>query len=252
MAVTKGSDSHLRRRGRAVRCRPHRDVPARRARPGRRRADVDPQPGRSDPVRHQRPGPRGRAGRDRLGVRAGPRLDRPVLPLDRDVPDVRDERARHHDRAVRDGQRPVVGRPPDARPLRQPRAQPRLGQLAGRDAAAPRGRHRAGGQDPQDRPGRDDHRWARARRTRATSTRASTSRRSTSCRSSSWSRTTATRSACRSRWRSRSRTSPTGRPATASRASSSTARTCSRATRRRATRSRGRARARARRSSRPR
>ena len=47
-----------------------------------------------------------------------PRLDRPVLPLDRDVPDVRDERARHHDRPVRDRHRPVVGRAPDARPLR--------------------------------------------------------------------------------------------------------------------------------------
>ena len=77
------------------------------------------------------------------------------------------------------------------------RAQPRVGVVAGRDPAAPRGRDRPGGQDPQDRPGRDDHRWARARRTRATSTRASTSRRSTSCRSSSSSRTTAMRSACR-------------------------------------------------------
>ena len=108
-----------RRVGRPDRRRPHRDVPARRARPRRRRADVDPQPGRPDPVRHQRPGPRGRPGRHRLGVREGPRLDRAVLPLDRDLPDVRDERARHHDRPVRDGQRPVVGRPPDARPLRQ-------------------------------------------------------------------------------------------------------------------------------------
>ena len=60
-------------------------------------------------------------------VPEGPRLDRAVLPLDRDLPDVRDERARHHDRAVRDGERPVVGRAADARPLRQPRAQPRLG-----------------------------------------------------------------------------------------------------------------------------
>ena len=51
---------------------------------------------------------------------------------------------------------PVVGRAPDARPLRQPRAQPRVGLVAGGDAAAARGRDRAGGQDPQDRPGRDD------------------------------------------------------------------------------------------------
>ena len=58
---------------------------------------------------------------DRLGAREGPRLDRAVLPLDRDVPDVRDERARHHDRPVRDGDRPVVRRAPDARPLRRRR-----------------------------------------------------------------------------------------------------------------------------------
>ena len=103
-----------------------------------------------------RPGSRGRAGRHRLGVRARQGLDRAVLPLDRDLPDVRDERARHHDRPVRDGIRPVVGRAPDARPLRQPRAQHRVGVVAGRDPAAPCGRHRAGGQDPQDRPGGDD------------------------------------------------------------------------------------------------
>ena len=41
-------------------------------------------------------------------------------------------------------------------PLRQPRAQPRVRLVAGGDPAAPRGRDRAGGQDPQDRPGRDD------------------------------------------------------------------------------------------------
>ena len=71
--------------------------------------------------------------------------------------------ARHPDRAVRDGDRPVVRRPPDARPLRLARAQPRVGVVAGRDPAAPRGRDRARGEDPQDRPGRDDDRWARAR-----------------------------------------------------------------------------------------
>ena len=117
---------------------------------------MDPQPGRPDPVRHQRPGPRRRAGRHRLGVRARPRLDRAVLSLDRDLPDLRDERARHHDRPIRDRVRPVVRRAPDAGPLRQPRAQHRVGLVAGRDAAAARGRDRAGGQDPQDRPGRDD------------------------------------------------------------------------------------------------
>ena len=52
--------------------------------------------------------------------------------------------------------RPLVGRPPDARPLRLARAQPRVGLVAGRDAAPARGRDRAGRQDPQDRPGRDD------------------------------------------------------------------------------------------------
>ena len=110
--------------------------------------------------------------------------------------------------------------------------------VAGRDAAPPRGRDRPGGQDPQDRPGRDDDHGRGLVATRATSTRASTSRRSTSCRSSSSSRTTATRSACPAAMRGRrSRTSPTGRPATASRASSSTAPTSSPATRRRARRS---------------
>ena len=110
-----------------------------------------------DPVRDQRPGPRGRAGRDRLGVREGQGLDRAVLPLDRDVSDLRDERARHPDRAVRHGKRPVVGRPPDAGPLRQPRAQHRVRLVAGRDPAAARRRDRPRGQDPQDRPGGDDH-----------------------------------------------------------------------------------------------
>ena len=66
-----------------------------------------------DPVRHQRPGPRGRAGRDRLAAPEGPRLDRAVLPLDRDLPDLRDEPARHHDRAVRD--RRATRRRADAR-----------------------------------------------------------------------------------------------------------------------------------------
>ena len=76
MAVTKGSDSHL---GASLGLSDADLVEMyrlRRARPRRRRADVDPQPRRPDPVRHQRPGPRGRAGRDRLGVRARPRLDR--------------------------------------------------------------------------------------------------------------------------------------------------------------------------------
>ena len=88
------------------------------------------------------------------------------------------------------------------------RAQHRVGLVAGRDPAPARGRDRPRGQDPQDRPGRDDQHGRGRRPTRATSTRGSTSRRSTSCRSSSSSRTTATRSACRPRCRSRSRTSP--------------------------------------------
>ena len=84
--------------------------------------------------------------------------------------------------------------------------------------------HRPGGQDPEDRPGRDDDHGRGLVATRATSTRASTSRRSTSCRSSSSSRTTATRSACRLRSQvAGRRTSPTGPRATGSRASSSTA-----------------------------
>ena len=63
---------------------------------------------------------------------------------------------RHPDRAVREGDRPLVGRPPDAGPLRQRREQPRLAVVAGRDPDAPRGRDRARGEDPEDRPGRDD------------------------------------------------------------------------------------------------
>ena len=119
--------------------------------------------------------------------------------------------------------------------------------VAGRDAAAPRGRDRAGGQDPQDRPGRDDHDGRGlvepGRRPRGPQLRGDP------------------QAAVRVRGREQRlrdqraggdagvgrRTSPTGRRATASRASSSTARTCWPATRRRATRSRGRGRARARR-----
>ena len=117
---------------------------------------MDPEPRRADPVRHLRSGPRGRPGRHRLGLQARSRLDRPVLSLDRHVPHVRDEPARHPDRAVRDRQRPELRRSPDARPLRLARAQPRERLLAGGDAAAPRRRDRARGQGPQDRPGRDD------------------------------------------------------------------------------------------------
>ena len=132
-------------------------------------------------------------------LRNGPRLDRPVLPLDRDVPDLRDERPGHHARPVRQGQRPVVGRPPDARPLRRSR-----GTTCCRSARRSRPRSCTPSGSPwrprSGTPARSRwRRWARARRTRATSTRASTSRRSTSCRSCSWSRTTATPSACRRR-----------------------------------------------------
>ena len=118
--------------------------------------------------------------------------------------------ARHHDRPVRDGQRPVVGRPPDARPLRHRASTTSCrSRRRSRPSSCTRSGIALAAKIRKTGPGRDDRRWARARRTRATSTRASTSRRSTSCRSCSWSRTTATRSACRPRWRSRSRTSPT-------------------------------------------
>ena len=103
------------------------------------------------------PGPRRGPGRDRLGAREEEGLDRAVLPLDRDLPDVRDECPGHPHRAVRDRHRPVLRWPPDARPLRQPRAQPRLRLVAGCDPAPPRGRDRPRGEDPQDRPGGDDH-----------------------------------------------------------------------------------------------
>ncbi len=116
---------------------------------------MDPQPRGPDPVRHQRPGPRGRAGGPDLAPAEEARLDRAVLPLDRHLPRVRDERARHHDRAVRDGQRPLLGRSPDARPLRLRGTSPGLGVVAGRDPDPARGRDRTGGQDPAHRPGRD-------------------------------------------------------------------------------------------------
>ena len=106
------------------------------------------EPGRPDPVRDQRPGPRGCPGRGDLGPAQGPRLDRPVLPLDRDVHDLRHERPGHHAGPVRPGQRPVVGRPPDARPLRRSPAQPAVGLVAGRDPDPARRRDRPGGQDP--------------------------------------------------------------------------------------------------------
>ena len=125
----------------------------------------------------------------------------PVLPLDRDLPDLRDERARHHDRAVRDGQRPVVGRAPDARPLRQ-RTSTTSCRSARRSRPSCSTRSGSPWRPRSARPARSRWpAWARARPTRATSTRASTSRRSTSCRSCSSSRTTATRSACRRRCR---------------------------------------------------
>ena len=116
---------------------------------------MDPQPRRAHPVRDQRPGPRGRAGRPDVAAAEGPRLDRPVLPLDRHLPRLRHERARHHDRAVRHGQRPIVGRPPDAGPLRLRRAPPGVGVVARRDPDPPRRRHRPRRQDPPDGPGRD-------------------------------------------------------------------------------------------------
>ena len=206
---------------------------------------MDPQPGRPHPLRHQRPGPRRRPGRDRLGVPEGPRLDRAVLPLDRDVPDVRDERPGHPDRPVRDRQRPVVGRAPDAGPLRQPRAQPRVGLVAGRDPAPARGRDRAGGQDPQDRPGCHDLDGGGlvqpGRRPRGPQLRgdpqAAVRVRRREQRLCDQRPGLGAAGACP--------TSRDGRPATGSRASWSTAPTCWPATRPRATRWRGLARAKA-------
>ena len=109
-------------------------------------------------------------------------------------------RARPDARAVREGQRPVVGRPPDARPLRlapsttssrsRRRSRRRSCTRSGIALAAKIRKHRTRSRSRS---------WARAARTRATSTRRSTSRRSTSCRSCSSSRTTATRSASRPR-----------------------------------------------------
>ena len=65
--------------------------------------------------------------------------------------------ARHHDRAVRDGHRPVVGRPPDAGPLRRRTSTTscRVSSPVATQLLHAVG-HRAGRQDPQDRPGRDD------------------------------------------------------------------------------------------------
>ena len=111
-----------------------------------------------DPVRHQRAGPRGRPGGPRLAASPGARLDRAVLPLDRHLPRVRDDAARPDARAVREGVGPVLGRAPDARPLRAPGPPHRVRVVAGRDADPPRGGDRARGEDPGHRPGRGrDH-----------------------------------------------------------------------------------------------
>ena len=78
---------------------------------------------------------RGRPGGDGLADAQATRLGRAVLPLDRDVSHVRDERPRHPDRPVRHRFGSVVGRAPDARPLWLARAQPGVGVVAGGDAS---------------------------------------------------------------------------------------------------------------------
>ncbi len=66
--------------------------------------------------------------------------------------------ARADARPVRQGHRSVVGRPPDAGPLRPRRPSRGVGVVAGRDADPPRHRHRARVAHPRSRPGRDgDH-----------------------------------------------------------------------------------------------
>ena len=161
--------------------------------------------------------------------------------------------ARHHDRPVRHGRRPVVGRPPDAGPLRQPRAQPRLGVAR---------RSRPSSCTPSG--------IALAAKIRKTGQVAMTSMGEGSSNqgdvheglnfaaihklpfvfvveNNGYAISVPAGDAGR-----RCRTSRTGRRATGSRASSSTARTCWPATRRRGMRSRGRAPATGRPSSRPR
>ena len=128
-----------------------------RARPRRRRADVDPQPRRPDPVRHHRPGPRGRPGRRSPGRSS--RGHDWMVPFYRSIATCLTfgmSAARHHARAVREGRstrRPAAARcPATTAPsthnivsLSSPVATQILHAVG----------HRARRQDPQDRPGRD-------------------------------------------------------------------------------------------------
>ncbi len=223
-----------------------------RARARGRRADVGAQPRRQHPVRHQRAGSRGRPGRDHLAAAQEARLDRAVLPLHRVVPDVRHECPRHHDRAVRDRRRPIVGRPPDAGPLRRPRQQSRIGQLAGRDPDPACGRDRPGGAHPALGAGRG-HVHGRGHLQPGRLARGPQLRRHPPIAvRATWSRTTATPSACRCRKESRWPTWPLARPDMTSPAMSSTAPTCSSAIESPSRRSIGHEPARDRPSSRPR
>ena len=135
-----------------------------------------------------------------------------------------------HARPVRQGDRPLLRRAADARPLRASAAPPPVGELARRDADPPRGGHRPGRQDPRDRPGRHDvhgrGQLEPGRRPRGPELR----RDPPPPLRVSLSRTTATRSVSRARRSSRSPTSPHAPPATGCRAWSSTDRMCSAAT----------------------
>ena len=193
---------------------------------------MDPQPRRPDPVRHQRPGPRGRPGRPRVAAAPGPRLDRAVLPLHRDLSRVRDDAARPDARAVREGVRPGLRRAPDARPLRPAR---RTTSSACRRRSRRRSCTRSGSRWPRGSGARTrspSRSWARGAPTRATSTRRSTSRRSTGCPFVFIVENNGYAISVPAEKRDlRQGRRDAGVRATASRASSSTARTCSPATR---------------------
>ena len=106
----------------------------------------------------------------------GPRLDGPVLPLGRDLPDLRHEPARHHDRPVRARRRPLAragARCPATTGSHEHNILSVSSPVATQLLHAVG--HRAGRQDPQDRPGGDDLDGRGLVATRATSTRASTS-----------------------------------------------------------------------------